>query len=77
MRSEPCINIQVLDFKNSIPATSCLNDDGSYTIFLNSRLNIETQSNAYLHELGHIVRLDFDNSHSDVNVIESYAHRLD
>lgn len=77
MQHAPCINLQIIDFKNSVPATSCLNDDGSYTIFLNSRLNNEAQTDAYLHELGHIIRLDFENSHNDVNIIESYAHRFD
>ena len=71
------INLQIMDFKNSIPATSCQNDDGSYSIFINTRLTKERQTDAYLHELSHIMRLDFEKKHEDVDIVENYAHRLD
>lgn len=70
------INLQFMDFKNSIPATSCLNDDGSYSIFINTRLTRERQTDAYLHELSHIMRLDFEKKHYDIDVVEKYAHQL-
>ena len=33
------IFVHYLDFKNSVPAASTLNKDGSYSIFINSRPN--------------------------------------
>lgn len=53
------INVQILDFGNSIPATVTINDDGSFSIFLNARLSYERRMQAYLHELRHIQRGDF------------------
>lgn len=78
MKGKPtlAINVQLIDFKNSIPATSCQNEDGSYSVFLNSRLTKERQTDAYFHELDHIMRLDFEKKHEDVDYIEKYAHQL-
>lgn len=50
------------------------NPDGSYTIFINSRLSYETQRKVYLHEIYHIVNGDFDRPDSDVDKIEYRAH---
>lgn len=69
------IYIHYLDFKNSIPAVSTQNDDGSYSIFLNTRLSSDQQTKAYMHELTHIARQDFD-SKASVNRIECYVHGL-
>lgn len=49
-----------------------LNEDGSYTIFINSRLNYEQQMKAYLHAMKHIVGDDFQKE--DVQHIEYLAH---
>ena len=49
------------------------NPDGSYTIFINAKLNYETQRKVYLHELKHIKNNDFEKH--DVNKIEYYAHK--
>ena len=49
------------------------NPDGSYSIFINARLNHETQRKVYLHELYHIQNNDFEKS--DVDVIEYKAHK--
>lgn len=49
-----------------------LNEDGSYTIFINSRLNYEQQMKAYLHAMKHIVGEDFRKE--DVQHIEYLAH---
>lgn len=70
------IFVHYLDFKNSVPAASTLNDDGSYTIFLNSRLSSEQQMNGYIHELSHIFRLDFESRDRDIDVLEYYRHKV-
>lgn len=64
------INVQILDFGNSIPATVTLNDDGSFSIFLNARLSYERRLEAYLHEIRHIQNQDFCNEIS-VNEMET------
>lgn len=70
------IYVHIIDFKNSkTKETVTVNDDGSYSIFINSRFNNEQQTNAYIHALGHITRLDFEKNNS-VDVIEAYAHGL-
>lgn len=53
------INVQIIDFGNSIPATVTINDDGSFSIFLNARLSYERRLEAYWHEIRHIQNHDF------------------
>lgn len=48
------------------------NEDGSYTIFINSRMNYEKQMRAYLHAMEHINGDDFQKE--DVQHIEYHAH---
>lgn len=48
------------------------NEDGSYTIFINSRMNYEKQMRAYLHAMKHIAGDDFQKE--DVQHIEYQAH---
>ena len=57
----PDVNVHVLDFGNSIPATVTINDDGSFSIFLNARLSYEQRMRAYQHEMRHIRNEDFTN----------------
>lgn len=59
MRLLDDVNVQVLDFGNSIPATVTINEDGSFSIFLNARLSYEQRMQAYLHEMRHIQKDDF------------------
>lgn len=66
------ISTKLLDFKNSTPSTVVSNDDGSYTIFINSRLSYEMQQEVYKHEINHILNGDFDKYNADM--IELYAH---
>lgn len=66
------VKTELIDFKNSIPSSVVLNDDDSYTIFLNSRLNYCTLQSAYLHELRHINNNDF--YRTNVNQIENVTH---
>lgn len=48
------------------------NEDGSYTIFINSRLNHEQQVKSYYHAMKHIAGEDFDKE--SVQEIEALAH---
>lgn len=49
------------------------NPDGSYSIFINSKLCFEAQKKVYLHELYHITNGDFEKQ--DVDKIEYYARK--
>ncbi len=51
------------------------NEDGSYTIFIESSLDSAQQRESFLHALKHILGDDFNKN--DVNDIESKAHRLE
>ena len=70
------IFVHYIDFKNSIPATSTANEDGTYSIFINSRLSHNQQADAYIHELKHILQLDFESRDRNIDTIEYYAHKL-
>lgn len=70
------IFVHYIDFKNSIPATSTVNDDGSYSIFINSRLSDRQQADGYIHELNHILQLDFESKDRNIDVLEYYAHKI-
>lgn len=67
------VNVQFLNMDTMIPEHLIKNADGSYTIFLNSRLSRETQLKSYYHALKHIQRDDFYKT--DVQKIESDAHK--
>ena len=65
--------IQLIEFKNGkIKEMVVPNEDGSYTILLNSRLSYEKQIECCKHALNHIINDDFQLS--DVNEIEYHAH---
>lgn len=51
------------------------NCDGSYSIFINSRLTHERQMEAYVHALKHINNSDFSKECADE--IESATHDID
>lgn len=67
-------NIQMIDMPTSTRATHTLNDDGSYTIFVNSKLNIEQQHLGCMHEIEHIKHEDIQRDES-ADIIESITHR--
>ena len=52
------------------------NPDDTYTIVINSRLNIESRRKRYIHELRHIRRGDFDREET-ADRIEKRAHKED
>lgn len=51
------INVQMMDLKTTkVKETVTCNEDGSYTIFLNTRFTQEQLNDAYIHALNHIIR---------------------
>ena len=66
------ISYQVILMDMTVNEVVTENEDGSYTIFINSRLNYEKQMKAYLHALKHITGDDFQKD--DVQSIEYLAH---
>lgn len=66
------VNVVFRDFPNRGKEMVILNEDGSYTILINSRYNWETQMEAYCHAMEHITGDDFQRA--DVQEIEANAH---
>ena len=67
------VNVVVMDFKTSkAKEMVSFNEDGSYTILINSRLSYEGQLKAYEHAMKHIRENDFEKT--DVQKIEYDAH---
>lgn len=48
------VNMQLIKMPCKIRAAVTVNDDGSYTLFVNKNISIEQQREAVLHELRHI-----------------------
>ena len=71
----PDVNIVLLDFRDR-PGREMVveNEDGSFTIIINSRLSTQGQRDAYYHARRHIDNDDFERS--DVQSIEVAAHEL-
>lgn len=68
------IQVIVMDFKTTIASESVTeNSDGSYTIFINARMSLERQREAYRHALGHIYNGDFE-SNKSADQIEAERH---
>lgn len=53
------IGVYFMDMDTAIDEQVIFNEDGSYSIFINSRLNWERQMIAYQHALIHIMNDDF------------------
>lgn len=67
------INVFLIDFgRSKVNEEVCLNEDGSYSIFINSRLSAVGQKEAYQHAMKHIENNDFQKT--DVQEIEARAH---
>ena len=64
-------NVIYADMPPTIKAYTVNNNDDSFTIVLNSRLNREQH-----HELTHIENGDYDRQCKDVDMIEIYAHNI-
>lgn len=69
------IFVHLIDFGvNSVSETVTQNADGTFSIFINARLDHETQQRAYIHALAHIYRNDFEKF--DVDTIEYECHKI-
>jgi len=62
------VNVKFLDLPCRIKAVSTKNEDETYTVVINSKLNHEQQLESYKHEITHIVNEDFVKE--DVDSIE-------
>ena len=62
--------VRYMELPPRIHAFVHLNNDGTYSIFLDPRRTIEQQRESYIHELRHIVRGDMFDSTRTVSEIE-------
>ena len=60
------IGVHFLDMDSKIEEQVISNNDGSFTILINSRLNQERQMLAYQHALIHIANDDFNKKDADL-----------
>lgn len=59
------IGVYYMDMPSRVEEQVIFNADGSFSIFLNSRLNFERQMLAYQHALEHIMENDFEKPDAD------------
>ena len=57
--------VYFIDMASRVEEQIILNEDGSFSIFLNSRLSWERQMKAYQHALQHIMKNDFSKECAD------------
>lgn len=62
----------LLDNAAGVPGSAWQNEDGSYSIFIDASLCLKKQQEVFIHEICHILNLDFEKF--DVNEIEKAAH---
>ena len=67
------INVKLIDMPYSIHGAIRENEDGSFTVLLNSHDTREKNLKTYLHELNHILRDDLSKD-DDIQLIEAQAH---
>lgn len=59
-------NVQLIAFPSGkVKETITLNEDGSYTIFIDVNLNAERQKESLLHAMKHIIGEDFAKRNAD------------
>ena len=61
------LGVYIIDMTPKVEEQVVFNEDGSYSIFINARLNQERQMLAYQHALMHIIKNDFEKYDADVN----------
>ena len=66
------INVVLLPMAYNVKGCSCANEDGSYTIIINSQIPENQRLKAYEHELRHILNGDFGTD--NVDQTEHRAH---
>ena len=59
------IGVHFIDMASRVEEQVISNEDGSFSIFINSRLNCERQMEAYQHALQHIMQEDFSKASAD------------
>ena len=59
------IGVHFIDMSTQIEEQVIFNEDGSFSIFINSRLNWERQMAAYQHAIRHIMQNDFNKEYAD------------
>ena len=67
------INLIYIKLRKTHTAVLKLNDDGTYTILVNSDKPIDVQRKGILHEIGHILNDDMY-SHAHIDLLERMAH---
>ena len=67
------INLIYIKLRKTQTAVLKLNDDGTYTILVNSDKPIDVQRKGILHEIGHILNNDMY-SQAHIDLIERMAH---
>ena len=73
MTSNINVNVILMDFKSTTSnELVVLNEDDTFTIFINSRLSADGQLRAYEHAMKHIKNEDFQKD--NVQAIEAVAH---
>lgn len=56
------IIVRIIDLPCTVRGYTALDDEGDYNIYLNARLNSVQQTDAYNHEMIHIVRNDWSDT---------------
>ena len=59
------IGVHFIDMPLKVEEQVIMNEDGSFSIFINARLNWERQMLAYQHALQHIMNDDFCKNNAD------------
>ena len=71
----PDVNVVLFDFQKQRGREMVIeNEDGSYTVLINSRLSHRSQLDAYNHAMSHIQNNDFEKI--DIQTIEAEAHKV-
>ncbi len=70
--TDDCIIAKFMDLPCKVKSFVIPNEDDTYTIIVNSKLCVEQQKSAYVHELKHIFRNDF--SKHNIQEIEYSTH---
>ena len=68
-------NYQIIlrDMPTTVKAVTVKNEDDTYTILVNSKLNYEQQQESFIHEIMHIINCDFEKD-EDISILEHNAH---
>ena len=59
------IGVYLINMDTAVEEEVHPNEDGSFTIFINSRFNYERQMIVYRHALEHIMKVDFSKECAD------------